>query len=64
MANHLSSFRRTTKPIPPGRQAKLDFEREMSRRLEAAERGDLHDEETVFDEIDRLIKGATKKKRS
>jgi hypothetical protein len=61
-----------TNPFPPilrpakagvsREKAKVEFEREINRRLEAAERGDLHDADEVFAAIGRKIQIAAKKR--
>ena len=63
MTRPVSSFSRDSKPSVARDQAQAEFEREIHHRLEAAERNDLHDEESVFDEIDRLIQDSNKARK-
>ena len=63
MTRPFSSFSRTTKPGLARDRAQEEFEREIHRRLEAAERNDLHDDDAVFDEVDRLIQDSNKARK-
>ena len=60
MTRPFSSSLHSAKPDLASHRAQEEFDREIRHRLEAAERNDLHDDEAVFDEVDRLIQDSNK----